>query len=52
MEENGLWQGTIIYMEISTDVDFNPNDVVENRSDIEAEFNEPFLETDELSKLW
>lgn len=52
VEENGLWQGTIIYMEISTDVDFNPNDVVENRSDIEAEFNEPFLETDELSKLW
>ena len=52
IEENGLWQGTIVYMEISTDIDVNPNGIVENRSDIEAEFNEPFLETDELSKLW
>lgn len=30
----------------------NPNDVVENRTDIEAEFNEPFLESDELNTLW
>lgn len=50
--QNGLWQGTIIYMEISTNVELNPNDVVEHRTDIEAEFNEPFLESDELNSLW
>ena len=50
--QNGLWQGTIVYMEISTNIDVNPNDVVENRTDIEAEFNEPFLESDELNALW
>ena len=50
--QNGLWQGTIVYMEISTNIDVNPNDVVENRTDIEAEFNEPFLESDELNTLW
>ena len=49
---NGFWQGTIVYMEISTNIDVNPNDVVENRTDIEAEFNEPFLESDELNTLW
>ena len=50
--QNGLWQGTIVYMEICTNIDVNPNDVVENRTDIEAEFNEPFLESDELNTLW
>lgn len=50
--QNGLWQGTIVYMEICTNIDVNPNDVVENRTDIEAEFNEPFLESDELNILW
>ncbi len=39
-------------MEICTNVDVNPNDVVENRTDIEAEFNEPFLESAELNTLW
>lgn len=28
-------------------MELNPNDVVEHRTDIEAEFNEPFLESDE-----
>lgn len=50
--QNGLWQGTIVYMEICTNIDVNPNDVVENRTDIDAEFNEPFLESDELNILW
>lgn len=50
--ENGLWQSTIIYMEISTNIELDPNDVVEHRTDIEAEFNEPFLESNELNELW
>lgn len=50
--ENGLWKGTIIYMEINTSIDMNPREIVDNRTDIEAEFNEPFIETKELDSLW
>lgn len=50
--ENGFWQGTIIFMEISTSKEINPNDVVEHRTDAEAEYNEAFVETDELEVLW
>ena len=50
--ENGLWKGTVVYMEISTIIDLDPNDVVDHRTDIEAEFNESFLESDELEALW
>lgn len=50
--ENGLWQGTVVYMEIYTAKEINPNDVVEHRTDAEAEFNESFVETEELEILW
>lgn len=29
----------------------NPREIVDNRTDIEAEFNEPFIETKELDSL-
>lgn len=50
--DNGFWQGTIIYMEISTSLDIDPNDVVDNRTNIEDEYNESFIDTDELDALW
>lgn len=50
--DNGLWHGTIIYMEISTSLDINPNDVVDNRTSIEEQYNESFIDTDELEALW
>lgn len=34
--ENGLWRGTVVYMELSTVKEINPNDVVEHRTDAEA----------------
>lgn len=49
---NGCWQGTVVYMAIMTSVDVNPKDIVEHRTDIESEFNEPFIESDELTSLW
>lgn len=49
---NGLWHGTIIYMEISTALDIDPNDVVDNRTSIEEQYNESFIDTDELNTLW
>lgn len=50
--ENGFWQGTIIYMEITTSKDIDPNDVVDHRTDAAEEFNETFVETEELESLW
>lgn len=50
--DNGYWQGTIIYMEISTSRDIDPNDVVDHRTDAESQFNEYFVETDDLESLW
>lgn len=29
--ENGFWQGTIVYMEISTSKEIDPNEVVDHR---------------------
>lgn len=49
---NGKWQGTLLYMEISTKQDINPNDVVDNRTDAAEEYNESFIDTKELEELW
>ncbi len=50
--ENGFWQGTIVYMEICTSREIDPNDVVDHRTDAEEQYNEAFVETDELETLW
>ncbi len=50
--ENGYWQGTIVYMEITTSKEIDPNDVVDHRTNADAQYNETFVETDELVKLW
>lgn len=50
--ENGFWQGTIVYMEISTSKEIDPNEVVDHRTDAEMEYNESFIEVDELEELW
>jgi anti-sigma regulatory factor (Ser/Thr protein kinase) len=50
--ENGLWQGTLIYMEIGTDEEIDPNQVVDHRADAIGEYNEAFVETEELESLW
>ena len=50
--ENGFWQGTLIYMEISTGQEIDPNQIVDHRADAVEEFNESFVETGELESLW
>ena len=50
--ENGLWQGTLIYMVIGTNEEIDPNQVVDHRTDVEDEYNEAFVETEELASLW
>ena len=46
------WQGTIIYFELYTDREIDPNSILENRTDAEAEFNETFIDTSDLDELW
>ena len=50
--ENGLWQGTLIYMEIGTNEEIDPNQIVDHRTDVTEEYNETFVETEELESLW
>ena len=50
--ENGLWQGTLIYMVIGTGEEIDPNQIVDHRTDAAEEFNETFVETSELESLW
>ena len=32
-KENGFWQGTLIYMEIGTNEEIDPNQIVDHRTD-------------------
>lgn len=50
--ENGFWQGTLIYMEIGTGEEIDPNQIVDHRTDVVEEFNESFVDTGELESLW
>lgn len=50
--ENGFWQGTLIYMEIGTGEEIDPNQIVDHRADAAEEYNETFVETKELESLW
>ncbi|MBQ7495718.1 MAG: sensor histidine kinase [Bacteroidaceae bacterium] len=46
------WQGTIIYFELHTDKEIDPNSILEHRTDAEAEFNETFIDTSDIDELW
>ena len=50
--ENGFWQGTLIYMEIGTSEEIDPNQIVDHRANAVEEYNEAFVETGELESLW
>jgi hypothetical protein len=50
--ENGFWQGVLIYMEIGTSEEIDPNQIVDHRTDVAEEYNETFVETGELDSLW
>ncbi len=50
--ENGFWQGTLLYMEIGTAKEIDPGQVVDHRVDVAEEYNELFVETEELESLW
>nr|WP_302829367.1 ATP-binding protein [uncultured Bacteroides sp.] len=47
-----LWQGTIVYFDIHSNREIDPNEIVDNRTDCESQFNEEFAPTDDLEQLW
>ena len=52
IEETELWQGTVIYFEVYTNKEIDPNEVLENRTDAISGFNNEFIDTEEIDNLW
>ena len=46
------WQGTIVYLQLRTNMEINPSEVVANRTDVANQYNETFLNDNELMELW
>lgn len=51
-KESEFWQGTIVYMQLRTDIEIDPAEVVANRTNIAEQYNEAFLNDNELEELW
>ena len=53
VSESEPWQGTIVYFELSSDVDIDSSFVVDHRTDPAEEFDELFLgDNPKLNNLW
>ena len=52
VNENGFWQGTLIFMVIGTGEEIDPNQIVDHRADVVEEYNETFVESSEIESLW
>jgi len=52
VKQADTWQGTIVYMELITDEEINPQDVVANRTNVVQQFNDAFLNDNEIETLW
>lgn len=53
VESDGNWQGTIVFFELFSDKEINPDAVVDNRTSIKAQYNETFLENQDIfDELW
>jgi hypothetical protein len=42
----------LIYMEIGAGEEIDPSQIVDHRTDVAEEYNEAFVETEELESLW
>ena len=50
--ESDPWQGTIVYLCLRTDLEIDPERVVLNRTNAATQYNETFLNDNELEVLW
>ncbi len=46
------WVGTIVYLDLHTNREFDPNDIVANRTDCISEYNDMFIDDSKLNELW
>lgn len=50
--ESEFWQGTVVYLQLSTNKEIDPAEVVANRTDVAVQYNEMFLNKNDLEELW
>lgn len=50
--ESEFWQGTVVYLQLRTNKEIDPAEVVANRTDVAAQYNEMFLNKNDLEELW
>lgn len=50
--ESVFWQGTVVYLQLRTNKEIDPAEVVANRTDVAAQYNETFLNKNDLEDLW
>lgn len=50
--ESVFWQGTVVYLQLRTNKEIDPAEVVANRTDVAAQNNETFLNKNDLEDLW
>lgn len=46
------WQGTTVFLEIQTNKEIDPNEVVANRTDCASQYNEEFIDNKDVEELW
>lgn len=51
-KESDFWQGTIVYMQLRTDKEIDPQEVVAYRTDVADEFDILFLNDNDIEQLW
>ncbi len=52
IQEAEHWQGTIVFVDIQSNVEVEPNKILDYRADCEDEYNSEFENNDELKELW
>ena len=50
--ESDFWQGTIVYLQLHTNREIDPAEVVANRTNVAGQYNDTFLTDNELEELW
>jgi len=47
-----LWKGTLVFLELHTNKEIDPNTIVSSRADCATQYNENFLADSQIDELW
>lgn len=47
-----FWHGTIVYLQLQTNNEINPKEIVVYRTNIEEQYNDTFLNDNNINELW